>query len=177
MWALDPHALSLGLVTVLRQWTCSLLCPVCTSQMYRYGSIPSHPPTCQGRHVPGDMHAPVERPTRDPVRLRLAYVACHSSQQSQRVSSRPPPPRRRLAHETQPWLALPCPRLWLGPPDSDLGMVQVVAPRGPGEGWMCVPAGGWSIDAAKPKPQAAQCLSIDQLMGVYSADANVASTV
>jgi len=47
MWALDPHALSLGLVTVLRLWTCSLLCPVCTSQMYRYGSIPSHPPTCR----------------------------------------------------------------------------------------------------------------------------------
>lgn len=32
MWALDPHAPSLGLVTVLRRWTCSLVCPVCTSQ-------------------------------------------------------------------------------------------------------------------------------------------------
>lgn len=70
----------------------------------------------------------------------------------------PLPPKRRLP--TRPSLGLPCLaydsgsarqiQIWHGP-----GHV----PRGSGERWMCVPAGGWSIVAAKPA--AAQGLGID----------------
>lgn len=114
------------------------------------------------------MHAPVERPTLDPVRLRLACVACDSSQQSQRESSKGPSSQAEAIHETQSWLS-PCLRPWLGPSDSDLAWSRSLLPsRIWGKGG-CVSVSGWSIDAAKP--QAAQCLGFDLLVGVYSAGA------
>lgn len=135
-WALDPHALSLGLVTVLRRWTCSLLCPVCTSQMYRYGSIHSHPPTCQGRAA-----WTCTFPWRDLHETQFACVvhASHAiprSNHSGRLRSPSPSPSGGLS--ARPSLGLPaCPacdsgsarqiQIWHGP-----GHIR----RGSGEGWM-----------------------------------------
>lgn len=71
----------------------------------------------------------------------------------------PLPPQAEAAHETQPWLALPCLRLWLGPSDSDLAWSRSCSSRIWGKVDVSLPAVGWSIDAAKPA--AAQVLGID----------------
>lgn len=136
MWALDPHALSLGLVTVLRQWTCSLLCPVCTSQMYRYGSIPSHPPTCQGGLALGHARSRGETYMR-PSSLascmrRMRFLAAITAGVFEAPSS-----QTETAHETQPWPWPSLPPPMARPARFRSGMVQVIAPRESGEGWMC----------------------------------------
>ena len=41
----------------------------------------------------------------------------------------PLPSPAEAAHETQPWLALPCLRLWLGPSDSDLAWSRSCSSR------------------------------------------------
>lgn len=106
--------------------------------MYRYGSIPSHPPTCQGRCA-----WTCTFPWRDLHETQFACVvhASHAIPRSNHSgrpprTPPPPPPKRRLP--TRPSLGLLCLaydsgsarqiQIWHGP-----GHV----PRGSGERWMC----------------------------------------
>lgn len=160
-----PPRLSLGLVTVHRRWTCSLLCPVCAGQMYWYGSIPSHPPTCQGRGA-----SPCTFPWRDLHETQFACVVHASpailrSNHSRRLRNSPSGSCPR-----DPALACPpaLPTTLARPVRFRSGMVQVIFLADLGKMAESLPS-GWSITAAKPT--AARGLGIDLLMGVFSADA------
>lgn len=65
-----------------------------------------------------------------------------------------PPPHQRLAHETRPWLVLPCLRLWLGPSDSDLAWSRSCSSRIWGKVDVSLPAVGRSTLQSPRLPKA-----------------------
>lgn len=105
--------------------------------MYRYGSIPSHPPTCQGGHAQGTCTLP----WRDLHETQFACVlhASHAIPRSNHSGNlrRAPPPKRRLS--TRPNLG--------SRPASDHGSArQIQIWHGPGR---CSPRGsGERVDVS-----------------------------